>query len=824
MSVIGIDFGTQTCVIAQAKRGGVEVILNEASQRKTPTIVSLQQEERFLGAAAVPLVRTNCNNTVEYVKRVLGRKVNDPAVTSELPFISVKSQITEAENGAVGIKIRYGSDNLVLSPESIAAMVFTKLQTIVQNANQGRKGGDVVVSVPGYWTDAQRRAILNACEIAQVKCIGLINETTATALNYGIWKNVKGEFGEEKVYVLFVDVGYSNFSVSLVAFQKGKLEVIGTEYDRNLGGRNIDMALAQRFAEDFNKKYNQDVWTDPKAVIKLMTAVEKTKITLTPVGVPSANCNVECLKADRDLNVKISIDDFDALCEPIAARMDAPILKVLHRAGLSSAQLAAVEVVGGGSRVACVKRRIASVLGLDQSKFNYGLSMTMNADESVAMGAALACAALSPLMAVKPFEVVDTLYYPIRLTWDPAPTAAPLSSPVDMEVDEVGGGGADTLVLFRAGEQYPKARRVTFRRADSFQIVASYDSESKEVETIPAWDREIGRFQVAAAPLSGEELPRVRVNVRQNLNGMLSVLSAEYLEEKPAAAAAEGTPAAAPAAATAAASGEGGEAKAAGEGDAKEGEPAKKKFKRVNLSVSSTFPGLSAAKLTEAVELELNMGHKDRVIQETNDARNALEAHIYEARDAMSGLANYRTPQETAELAQALEELESWLYDDGQYSTKKVYIEKLAEHKAMANKYETRRSAEQGRPAASQALSQAVEGFLAFANSSEEKYEHITDAERQKVRDECASARGWLEDYQGRQGALNQFDDPVLTPQMISNRQKSLEAACNLITRKPKPKKEEPAPAPAPTASEPAKEAEKPAAEQGANTAGMDMD
>jgi len=790
-----------------------------------------------MGASAVPLARSNCKNTVSYVKRVFGRKFADPALEVEKKFIPIESQLTEAPNGSVGIQLRYGSNNMVFSTESVAAMMLKKLQKTIAVANNGRSGGDVVVTVPGYWTDAQRRGILNACDIAQVKCVGLVNENTATALNYGIWKNVKGEFTEEKIYVLFVDVGYSAYSVSLVAFQKGKLEVIATEFDQNLGGRNIDMMLAQRFAAEFQKKHNVDVFADPKAMIKLMLAVEKTKITLTPIGVPSANCNIECLKGDYDLNSRISIDEFNELCEPLCDRLEGPIQKVLSRAGLSSAQLASVEVVGGSSRVACFKRKLSSICGLDADKLNFGLSMTMNADESVAMGAALACASLSPLMAVKPFEVVDSVYYPIRLSWDPAPVAA---TDNDMEVDEV-VGGADTLVLYNKGEGYPKTRRVTFRRADAFQITASYDAESTAAASLFQPDLEIAKFNVSAVPAEGQtDVPRIRVHVRQTLDGTLSITSAEYMVQKVEEPTEEAKTAPAPAdaqatkeAETPAKEGEAAEegeapstesqAPAPGEGEApaKEEasaapvpvEPAKKKFRRVNLPVACEFPEMNSSAKTEAIELEVTMTAKDQLIEETNDLRNELESFMYETRDSLNGWGPYCTEADRSSLSSQLDELENWLYDEGSYAEKPVLVEKLAGFRAITGRIETRRKAEEGRPAACQKLSHQIEQYRSFANTTDAKYEHISDEERQKVRDKCTETAGWLNEMQTQQGALNSYDDPVLTPEMIDGKLKSLNGTCRPVTRIPKPK---PAPAPAPAEeAKPATEDPKPAAAEG---------
>ncbi|CAM9292853.1 unnamed protein product [Ectocarpus sp. 12 AP-2014] len=395
MSVIGIDFGNDTCVIGVAARGGIDIILNENSNRRNPTLVSFQGKQRLMGEGAASIARSNFKNTAREVKRLVGRVWGSPDLEADLARLPFKC-IQHPETGGVGIEVNYEDSIKVFTPEQIIACMLTKLIAIAKAANNGIDVADTVMAIPGWYTDAMRNAMMDACSIGGVNCLRLIHEHTATALAYGIYKSAKGEFSEkEPQFVLFLDVGHSSFSASVVTFVQGSLTVKSAAFDSKLGGRDMDWAIAQHAADEFKAKTGKDPRTKPKALLKLLEAGEKAKKQLSPVGVTDAPINIECLWEDLDYNGRLSLKQFEALIKPIVDRMDAPILKALADAGVTKEQLGSVEIVGGATRVPLVKSHLAELLGRDKTAINFGLSCTLNADESIARGCALQCAMLS---------------------------------------------------------------------------------------------------------------------------------------------------------------------------------------------------------------------------------------------------------------------------------------------------------------------------------------------------------------------------------------------------------------------------------------------
>lgn len=164
---------------------------------------------------------------------------------------------------------------------------------------------DVVISVPGFFTDAQRRAMLDSCHVAGLKCLRLMNDLTAAAIEYGIYKSARRQFSDtEPQYVMFIDMGHSAYQVSIVAFLQGKLHVLSYAFDRDLGGRDFDDILADHMAQQFQAKTGKTA-DSPKARMKLLSVVEKARKTLSPVGVKEVRVDVECLNGDYDLHTKI---------------------------------------------------------------------------------------------------------------------------------------------------------------------------------------------------------------------------------------------------------------------------------------------------------------------------------------------------------------------------------------------------------------------------------------------------------------------------------------------------------------------------------------
>lgn len=776
MSVIGVDFGNVDCVIGQAKRGGIDIILNENSNRKNPNMVCVQGKQRFIGEAAISVARAHFKNTATDVKRLIGRKFKHPEVQQEISQLAYKC--VELPSGDVGIVLKYNDEDVTFSCEQVVAMVFNKMQAIAAAANDNVSPAYAVVSVPGYYTDVQRRALLNAAKIANLNCLRLINEHTAIALAYGIYKSARNMFHEsEPQYTMFIDIGHASYTVSVVAFVQGKLQVKSAAFDRFLGGRDFDYALAKDAAKNFQDKYKIDPLADAKSRIKLLSACEKSKKNLSPQGVTATYLNIECLADDRDYNSQVTLEQFDELIEPLLQRLAGPIERALKDAGVEKSQLTSVEIVGGGTRVSSVKRRLSEILGLDKDAQNFGLSTTLNADESVARGCALQCAISSPMFKVKEFHIADRVHLPVRVSWEGAGSSAPMDTADDDEdvnMEQASSEDSNSIIIFGRQDDYPKTKRITFRRDKAFAIDAMYDESAKPY--LPAdYGLTIGKFTVSGIPEleKGAELPKIRVNVQQDVNGLFSVSSSQLMqeikeEEKPAAE-----------------EGKEGEAKA----DDKPAEPKKKRFRKVDLKIHAEVGGLSVADVNAATEQELKMAHQDRIIEETFNKRNELESFVYEMRNQVSDkLAEFITDAEKAAIEDKLNEVEDWLYsDEGFDSTKSVYQNKLDEMRENTSPIEFRLSESTERGVATAELQTVLEDYKRMANSGDEAYAHWTQEEKEKLRKACIDAESWLFDELAKQNELKPTQSPVLTSSAIRSKIVAVRAVALPLVTKPKP-------------------------------------
>lgn len=756
-------------------------------------MVCIQGKQRFIGEAAISVARAHFKNTATDVKRLIGRKFKHPEVQEEIKMLAYKC--VELPSGEVGIVLNYNDEPVTFSCEQIVAMVLNKMQSIAAAANEGVNPSYCVLSCPGYYTDLQRRALLSSCKIAGLNCLRLINEHTAIALAYGIYKSARNLFHEtEPQHVMFIDIGHASYTVSVVAFVQGKLQVKSAAYDRFLGGRDFDMALAKDAAKNFQEKYKIDPLADPKARIKLLSACEKSKKNLSPQGVNATYLNIECLADDRDYSAQVTLEQFEELIAPLLTKLDGPIHQALKDAGIDKSQLANVEIVGGGTRVASIKRHIGQVLGLDKDAQNFGLSTTLNADESVARGCALQCAILSPMFKVKEFQIADRVHLPIRLTWEEGQATAPMDTDDnDDDVNMETASSADSsLVILSREDDYPKTKRITFRRDKAFAIDAAYDESAKPY--LPAeYSLELGKYTITGLPAleKDAETPKIRVNVSQDLNGVFSVSSSQLMQEikEEEAPAAE----------------EGAEAK-----EEKTSEPKKKRFRKVELKVEAKIGGLSTADVSAATEQELKMAQQDRIIEETFNKRNELESFVYEMRNQLSDkLADYITSEDKAKLEDDLTEAEDWLYsDEGFDSTKSVYQTKLDGLRKLTKPVEFRLTESTERGNATAELTSVLEDYKRMANSGDAAYEHWTQEEKEKLRKACIDAETWLFEELAKQGNLPATAEPVLTSTAIRSKIVAVRAVALPIVTKPKPmpKVEVPTPEPKAETSEDSKD------------------
>lgn len=365
---------------------------------------------------------------------------------------------------------------------------------------------DICMSVPAWFTDAQRRAIIDGAEIAGLKLLRLMNDTTAAALGWGITKLDLPAPEEKPRRVVFIDIGHSNYTASVVEFKKGELAVKSTAWDRNFGGRDFDKALVDHLAKEFKGKYKVDIYTHGRAMARTIAAAEKTKKILS--ANQQAPVNIESLMNDVDASAMITRQEFEALLEPLLARTFGPLEQALAQAKLTKEDIDVIEVIGGGSRVPALKERI-------QSFFGKPLSFTMNADEAVARGSAFSCAILSPVFRVRDFSVQDIVSYPIEFGWEKAP---------DIPDEDT------SLTVFNKGNVLPSTKILTFYRKQPFDLEARYTNPDELPGKTNPW---IGRFSVKGVKADGgDDFMICKLKARVNIHGVLNVENGYYVEDQ----------------------------------------------------------------------------------------------------------------------------------------------------------------------------------------------------------------------------------------------------------------------------------------------------
>ena len=807
------SFGAQSCVIAQAKKGGVDVILNESSKRLNPTLVSFVGNERALGEAATTQIRTNMANTITNVKRLLGAKFAEPGIKAELETHANLTAI-EMPDGDIGFDVSYMGEDRRFSATQVAAMMLTKCKQVVQLNNPGCTSVDMVISVPPFFTDAQRRAVKDAAHIAGVNCLRLLNEGTAAALSYGIFKGAKKEFPEGKETVcLFLDMGHAAFTATVASFTNASLKVMASVSDGELGSRDLDVAIAKYFASEFKAKFGIDAWKNKKARVKIMVAAEKAKISISPHGVNQCPVSIECLMEDRDFNGQLTAEKLDELCgAEFTARISSVIARALQQSGMRDyADFAAIELVGGGMRPRLVKRAAATALKmpLDEAT-GHGLSQSMNLDESIARGCAMACAALSPVFRVKPFDITDKVSYPVNVTWDAASGA--LSSPVSssgsseaagMDLDEDGAApsasssGGSCISVFKTGDNVV-TKVATMKATAALAVAVEYAPGPEHEHMFPLGAAtQLGKYNISGFPADlTTESTKMRLQVKYDFDGLVSVTHAEVLREIKEAPVAEAAVAAVAAPMTAPATDVAPEAGATDDMPASVGAEApttkKKRFKRIDLKVEldtssavaggtglSPGAGMSAAALRDAVDEELRMCRTDADIRATQDTRNSLEAFIYSTRSALEdSLRAFGTEAERASVSALLTDTETWLYGDGFESDTATYKAKLKELESKTAPLQSRKWENDNRRPAGEALMAAVDEVRAVVANRTNRHGHLSDSDRDILRAAAEKAEHWWREAQDAQKDRELFQAPAVATQEISAKREQLMREC----------------------------------------------
>jgi heat shock 70kDa protein 4 len=493
MSVVGIDLGNINTVIAVARNRGVDIICNEVSNRTTPSLASFGPKNRFLGESAKTQEISNFRNTVGCIKRIIGRSLAEVTET-ESKFINC--QLTE-KDGQAAVSVQYCGEECVFSGTELMAMFLCKLKEIT-HAEVKNNAMEIVLSVPPYYNDKQRRAIMDAAEIAQVRCIRLANENLASALAYGMPKFDLPEDNPRNV--CFVDVGESAYSVTIVAFKKGQLEIKGVGYDSNFGGRNFDEILAEHFCDEFMTKRKLDIRSNKKALYRLRAACERVKKILSANAVTLLS--VENIMDDVDVSAQINRSDFEAMCLPLMSRFQAPISDALAMAKLEAHQIDSVELVGGSTRIPAIKEHLMRIFGRE-------VSTTLNQDEAIARGCALQCALQSPVFKVREFSIQDITGLGVKYTWEAMP-----DTPEDFEYE-----------VFPVGHHMPSTKMLSFKRPLPFTLNTVYSSTSTA----------FGTYTISAPSddtFVDLSTSTIKVKTRVNPSGIFSIEGASVVPDQ----------------------------------------------------------------------------------------------------------------------------------------------------------------------------------------------------------------------------------------------------------------------------------------------------
>uniref|UniRef100_A0A8C7DIT2 Heat shock 70 kDa protein 4-like n=1 Tax=Oncorhynchus kisutch TaxID=8019 RepID=A0A8C7DIT2_ONCKI len=743
MSVVGFDVGFLNCYVAVARAGGIETVANEYSDRCTPACVSFGPRNRSIGAAAKSQVVTNCKNTVQGFKRFHGRAFSDPYI--QRLKSSLVYDLAQMPSGTTGIKVMYMEEEKVFSIEQVTAMLLTKMKETAEHALK-KPVADCVVSVPCYYTDAERRSVVDAAQIAGLNCLRLMNETTAVALAYGIYKQDLPAPEEKPRIVVFVDIGHSGYQTSVCAFNKGKLKVLATACDPELGGKDFDEMLVRHFCEEFGKKYKLDVKTKPRALVRLYQECEKLK-KLMSANSSDLPLNIECFMNDIDVSGKLNRVQFEEMCADVLGRVEAPLHNLMEQAKLKKEDIYAVEIVGGASRIPSVKERISRFFGKE-------LSTTLNADEAVARGCALQCAILSPAFKVREFSTTDAVAYPISLKWNSA-------------AEE----GLSDCEVFPKNHAAPFSKVLTFYRREPFSLEAYYNTPNE----LPYPDPTIGQFVIQkVVPQASGESSKVKVKVRVNIHGIFSVSSASLVEvqkteegEEPMDTEQQATPEKEEEKEE-----EGNmqtdqdETKAQGDGqkeaeeektppeneemetspeesktEKKSEQPPQAKKPKVKTKVlelpieNSPQWELAVDMLNLFVENEGKMIMQDKLEKERNDAKNYVEEYVYDMRDKLHGRLEKFVSEDRDILSLQLEDTENWLYEDGEDQPKQQYIDKLSVLK-------------------------------------EEQYDHLDQEEINKVDKMVNEAMIWLNSKMNQQSKLSLTVEPAVRVREIQDKTK----------------------------------------------------
>ncbi|XVF24446.1 hypothetical protein REPUB_Repub13aG0128600 [Reevesia pubescens] len=491
--VIGIDLGTTSSCVGVYKNGNVEIIANDEGNRITPSWVAFTDTQRLIGEAAKNQSAFNAECTIFDVKRLIGRKFDDPEVQRDMKFLPYN---IVNKDGKPYIQVKVKGETKIFSPEEISAMVLTKMKETAE-AYLGKKINHAVITVPAYFNDAQRQATKDAGTISGLYVARIMNEPTAAAIAYGLDKRVR----EKNVLVYDLDDG--TFDVSILAIDNGAIEVLSTSGDTHLGGEDFDHRVVDYFIKLIEKKYNKDISKDNKALGKLLRECERAKGALSSQY--EVRVEIESLFEGVDFSESLTMARFEELNIDLFKKTLGPVKKALEDANLTKYDIDEIVLVGRSTRIPKVQQLLKELF--DGKEPRNGI----NPDEAVAYGAAIQGGFISGECGdrLEHFNTVEVV-------------------PSSLGIETVGGV---MITLIPKNTVIPTKKSKVFTTFQDQQTTFSikvYEGESSLIKDC----QELGRFDLTGIPPARRGVPQIEVTFKVYANSILHVTAEDKASKK----------------------------------------------------------------------------------------------------------------------------------------------------------------------------------------------------------------------------------------------------------------------------------------------------
>ncbi|KAB0406090.1 hypothetical protein E2I00_019211 [Balaenoptera physalus] len=791
LAVMSVDLGSESMKVAIVKPGvPMEIVLNKESRRKTPVTVTLKENERFFGDSAASMAIKNPKATLRYFQHLLGKQENNPHVALYRARFPEHELGFDPQRQTVYFQI---SPQLQFSPEEVLSMLLNYSRSLAEDfAEQPIK--DAVITVPAFFNQAERRAVLQAARMAGLKVLQLINDNTATALSYGVFR--RKDINSTAQNIMFYDMGAGSTVCTIVTYQTVKtkdagmqpqLQIRGVGFDRTLGGLEMELRLREHLAGIFNEQRKgqraKDVRENPRAMAKLLREANRLKTIL------SANADhmaqIEGLMDDVDFKAKVTRAEFEELCADLFERVPGPVQQALQSAEMKLDEIEQVILVGGATRVP----RVQEVL----------LKANINADEAAAVGAVYQAAALSKAFKVKPFVVRDAVIYPILVEFT-------------REVEEEPGVRSlkhNKRVLFGRMGPYPQRKVITFNRYNhDFDFHINYElgntisslfgggttQDTKENGTDTVQEEEEGPAEGSKAE------PGEQAELREEAEAPTEDTSPPPPPEPKGDAAPEGEEA------TEKDNGEKPEAQkpsekgeAGAEGvppapeEEKKQKPARKQRMVEEIGVELVvldLPDLRQDELARSAQKLQDLTLRDLEKQEREKAANSLEAFIFETQDKLyqPEYQEVSTEEQREDISGRLRAASTWLEDEGFGATTVMLKEKLTELRKLCQGLFFRVEERKKWPERLSALDNLLNHssmFLTGARLIPEMDQIFTEVEMTTLEKVINETWAWKNATVAEQAKIPATEKPVLLSKDIEAKMMALDREARLKMQSP---------------------------------------